>query len=119
MTNEEERLAQVRLNPDGLDVGAQGLGCMGMSEFYSGRDERESLATLDRALELGIDFLDTADIYWPHPNEELLGRWLKGKRARVFLSRNFCHLRDRRAQFGCVCGQPARVSRACTGRSRA
>lgn len=79
-----------RLGPQGPIVSAIGLGCMGMSDFYTtGSDEAESIATLHRALELGVTLLDTADIYGPHTNEELLGRALKGKREQVFLATKF------------------------------
>lgn len=78
-----------RLGRNGPSVSALGLGCMGMSFAYGPADETESLATLDRALELGVTFLDTADVYGPHTNEELLGRSLKGRRERVFLASKF------------------------------
>jgi aryl-alcohol dehydrogenase-like predicted oxidoreductase len=77
-----------------LTVSALGLGCMGMSEFYGDAVEAENIRTLDRALELGVTFFDTADIYGPHTNEELLGRWLRGKRDRVVLATKFGIVRE-------------------------
>jgi aryl-alcohol dehydrogenase-like predicted oxidoreductase len=77
------------LGTQGLIVSAEGLGCMGMSQSYGPADEQESLATIDRALELGIDFFDTAEVYGPYINEELLGRALRGKRDKVIIATKF------------------------------
>jgi aryl-alcohol dehydrogenase-like predicted oxidoreductase len=83
-----------RLGANGPTVSAIGLGCMGMSEFYGARDEMESLATIDRALELGVDLLDTSDIYGPHTNEELVGKAIKGRRGKFFVATKFGIVRD-------------------------
>jgi aryl-alcohol dehydrogenase-like predicted oxidoreductase len=110
---------QRTLGREGLIVPAQGLGCMGMSEFYAGWDDTESVATLERALELGVTFLDTADVYGPFTNEELLGRFLRGRRQKVVLATKFGILRDpgnpeRRG----VSGKPESVRRSCEGSLR-
>jgi aryl-alcohol dehydrogenase-like predicted oxidoreductase len=84
-----------RLGDQGLEVAAIGLGCMGMSEFYGSADEGEATATIHRALELGVTLVDTADMYGPYTNEELIGRAIKGKREQVVLATKFGIVRDR------------------------
>ncbi|MGI8488340.1 aldo/keto reductase [Pectobacterium sp. S5] len=110
-------MQQRKLGANGPQVSAIGLGCMGMSDFYStAQDEKESIATLHRALELGVTLLDTADMYGPHTNEQLLGKAIKGKREQVFLATKFGIIRDpANPNARGVCGKPDYIRRAVEG----
>jgi aryl-alcohol dehydrogenase-like predicted oxidoreductase len=103
-----------KLGQDGLEVSAIGLGCMGMSEFYGPGEEGESIATIHRALELGVTLLDTADMYGPHTNEQLVGRAIKDRRARVVLATKFGIVRPGDGTRA-INGRPEYVRAACEG----
>jgi aryl-alcohol dehydrogenase-like predicted oxidoreductase len=101
------------LGAQGLEVSELGLGCMGMSEFYGTSDEEESVATIHRALELGITFLDTADMYGPFTNEKLVGEAIRGRREEVVLATKFGNERREDGSWVGVNGKPEYVKRAC------
>jgi aryl-alcohol dehydrogenase-like predicted oxidoreductase len=103
------------LGAQGLEVSALGLGCMGMSDFYGVRDEAESLATIDRALELGVTLLDTADMYGPYTNEELIGKAIRDRRESVVLATKFGIVRGPRPEDRGVNGKPEYVRTSCEG----
>ena len=104
------------LGTKGLVVSEQGLGCMGMSEFYGATDEAESIATLNRALELGIDFFDTSDAYGPYKNEELLGKAFRTRRDEVIIATKFAIRRDpTNPAIRSIDGRPEYVREACDG----
>ena len=101
------------LGRQGLEVSAQGLGCMGMSDFYGPRDEKESLATIGRALDLGVTLLDTADIYGPHTNEQLVGKAVRGRRDGVVIATKFGIVRGEDPLKRSINGKPEYVRSAC------
>ena len=102
-----------QLGRSGVSVSAIGLGCMGMSDFYGAADEARSIETLHRAIDLGVDFLDTADIYGPFTNEELVGRAIRDRRDRVVLATKFGNVRSADGKWLGINGRPDYVRQAC------
>jgi aryl-alcohol dehydrogenase-like predicted oxidoreductase len=106
-------MQQRKLGSEGLEVSAEGLGCMGMSQSYGPADEAEAIATIHRALELGVSFLDTADMYGPFTNERLVGRAIAGRREQVVLATKFGNERRADGSWIGINGRPEYVRRCC------
>ena len=110
--NYDPRMEKRTLGTQGLEVSAIGLGCMGMSEFYGESDETDSIATIHRALEIGVDFLDTADMYGRGANEELVGRAIRDRRDQVVLATKFGNVRTDDPTERNINGRPEYVRQA-------
>jgi aryl-alcohol dehydrogenase-like predicted oxidoreductase len=113
LTGKEDAMDKRKLGSQGLEVSALGLGCMGMSEFYAGRDDTESLGTIDLALERGVTLLDTADMYGAGANEGLVGRAVRARRQRVVIATKFGNVRGDDGSFRGINGRPDYVRQAC------
>lgn len=111
--SQQRNMPQRRLGAPGVITSALGLGCMGMSDFYGSRDDAESIATIHRAFDLGVNFLDTADVYGPFTNEVLVGKAIKGKRNRVIVATKFGNVRAPDGRFIGQNGRPEYVKAAC------